>query len=241
MTIEYACLCVTGKVRKNNEDNFYCDRALRREIYENDDALKHGEVTSDQNELFAVFDGMGGESCGEVASFVAATHAELFARDRKEYEEYLYELAHLLNEKVREETEARSLVLMGTTAAMAQINGDDIYILNVGDSRIYKLYRHEMQQISQDHTAYGGKAITQFIGMPEGNTISPYIAMGKIRPGETYLLCTDGVTDMLKDDEIAMIIDENRPLCDLCRSLIDAALEKGGVDNATALLLRIKK
>ena len=241
--VEYACLSTVGKVRRNNEDNFYCDGHIRDDIYSTEDASCSGTVGSDTNELFAVFDGMGGEACGEIASFVAATHSELFVRDRMEYEEYLYELAELLNEKVREETEARSLVIMGATAAMLQVSGEHIYILNAGDSRIYKLSRHELRQISEEHvlSAYGGKAITKFIGMPEGHSLSPYIARGKYRAGDMFLLCSDGVTDMLSDDEIRGIIDDKRPLEELVRELADAALDKGGVDNTTALLLRFVK
>lgn len=241
--VEYACVSSVGKLRRNNEDNFYCDGQIREDINATEDVVLSGTVASDTNELFAVFDGMGGEACGEVASFVAATHARLFVQDRAAYEEYLYELAELLNEKVREETEARSLVLMGTTAAMLQISGEDVYILNAGDSRIYKLSRHELRQISEEHIAvgYGGKAITKFLGLPEGHKLAPYIAMGKYKAGDMFLLCTDGVTDMLTDDEIRLIIDDKRELRAAVRALADAALDKGGVDNITAILLRFTK
>ena len=242
--VEYACLSSVGKVRRNNEDNFYCDGHIREDVSSVEDTAFSGVVGTDTNELFAVFDGMGGEACGEVASFIAASNSELFARDRGEYEEYLYELADMLNEKVREETEARSLVIMGATAAMLQVSGSDIYVLNAGDSRIYKLSRHELRMISQDHIVYGGmgKAITKFIGMPEGHVLNPYIAMGKYRSGDMFLLCSDGVTDMLSDDEIREMIDDNkRELSVLVRELVDAALDKGGVDNTTAILLRFTK
>ena len=242
-TVEYACICNTGKVRRNNEDNYYCGGHIREDIYSNDESVVAGTVASDTNELFAVFDGMGGEACGEVASFVAASHSELFARDRAAFEEYLYELAELLNEKVREETEERSLVMMGTTAAMLQLSHDDIYVLNAGDSRIYKLASHSLRRISQDHIvpAYGGKALTKFIGMPDGSALSPYIAMGKYKAGDLYLLCTDGVTDMLTDAEIESILDDRLSSQELCRSLVEAALARGGVDNVTAIVLKLLK
>ena len=241
--IEYAVLCVTGKIRRNNEDNFYCGGQYREDVADNDDAAFSGTVSSDDNELFAVFDGMGGEACGEVASFVAASHTALAAGDREGHDVYLYELSEHLNEKVREETEERSLVLMGTTAAMAEFCGEDVYILNAGDSRIYRLSGHEFKQLSVDHAAhiYGGKAITKFLGMPGDEKLRPYLAEGKARKDDVFLLCTDGVTDMLTDDEICAVIDNKEPLEASCRALIDAALEHGGVDNATALLLRVKK
>lgn len=241
--IEYALICNIGKMRRNNEDNFYCDGAIREDVNSTDEVALSGVVGSDTNELFAVFDGMGGEACGEVASFVAASHARLFARDRGEYEVYLYELAELLNEKVLEETEARSLVLMGTTAAMAQFCDDDVYILNAGDSRVYLLSKHELNRVSVDHTAamYGSKAITKFLGFPGGEKLMPYIAEGKYKAGDVFLLCSDGVTDMVSDAEIAEILDRKLPAADLCRDLVDAALNAGGVDNTTAIVLRITK
>lgn len=241
--IEYAVICNVGKLRRNNEDNFYCDGQFREDVNSNDETVLSGTVYSDANELFAVFDGMGGEACGEVASFVAASHAALFVRDRVEYEEYLYELSEMLNDKVREETEARSLVLMGTTAAMAQFAGEDLYVLNAGDSRVYRLSKHELTQLSVDHIAagYRGKAITKFLGMPGDDKLRPYIAMGQYKAGDVYLLCSDGVTDMLSDEDILAIIDHKRPLTESCRVLVDQALQNGGVDNTTAILLRVKK
>ena len=240
--IEYACVCSVGRRRRNNEDNFYCDGQIREDVNSLDDVLLSGEVSADTNELFAVFDGMGGEACGEVASYTAAAESRAFSQSRMEYEEYLYELAERLNERVREETESLSLVLMGTTAAMLQISGEDVYILNAGDSRIYKLSRHELRQISEEHTVFsgGGKAITKFLGLPVGHSLHPYIAMGKYKPGDVFLLCSDGVTDMLTDDEIRDIIDSKKELKTLTRELADAALEKGGIDNTTAILLRLR-
>lgn len=240
--VEYAVVCSTGKLRRNNEDNFYCGAHLRENVNDTADVAFSGTADADANELFAVFDGMGGEACGEVASFVAAAESARFLQKKDAYTEYLRELAQLLNEKIREETEARSLVLMGTTAAMLQVAGEDVYILNAGDSRIYKLSSHELRQISEEHIAvgHGGKAITKFLGLPQGYELSPYVAKGKYKAGDMFLLCSDGVTDMLSDEEIKRIIDDKMALDVLARALVDAALEKGGVDNTTALLLRMK-
>lgn len=238
--VEYAVVCSTGKIRKNNEDNFYCAGHIREDINSVEDSSFSGTVDASENELFAVFDGMGGEACGEVASLIAANCSLLFTRGKDAYTEYLKPLASQINISVREETESRCLVLMGTTAAMLQVNGEDVYILNSGDSRIYQLSRHELRQLSEDHiaSAYGSNAITQFLGMPEGYDVNPYVARGKYKPGDMYLLCSDGITDMLTDDEICRIIDDKMDVEVLTRALTDAALDKGGVDNITALLLR---
>lgn len=241
--IEYACLTTVGKVRKNNEDNYYAEGRYRTDLYAMEDELLTGEIGSEDNDMLAVFDGMGGEACGEVAAMVAASHCELFCRDKAAYEEYLYELAEMLNDKVREECEERSLVLMGSTCAMIQFGKSDIYVLNAGDSRIYKLRSHELRQISEEHCArnYRGKALTKFLGLPGDGKLHPYIAMGDYKVGDTYLLCTDGITDMLSDDEILSVIDRKAPPAQLVRALADMALERGGYDNATAVLCKITK
>ncbi|MBQ3265318.1 MAG: serine/threonine-protein phosphatase [Ruminococcus sp.] len=241
--IEYAVVCAVGRVRKNNEDNFYCCGHIREDVNSVEDAVFSGRTDANANELFAVFDGMGGEACGEVASYIAANQSMLFTRSKDAYTEYLQELARQINEKICAATEARALVLMGTTAAMLQVCSEDVFILNSGDSRIYKLSQHELRQISHDHTAaaYGGNAITQFLGMPEGYEPSPYAARGKYRQGDMFLLCSDGVTDMLTDEEICRIIDDRMDVDVLARALVNAALDKGGVDNTTALLLRFTK
>ena len=241
--IEYGCVSSVGKIRKNNEDNFYADSHIRDDIDSVEDAVVTGEVKSDDNECFAVFDGMGGETLGEVASFVAASHTADFLKDKEHYEEYIFEMSEILNQKVCEETQARSLVLMGTTAAMVQFAKNAVYILNAGDSRVYRLSRRELIQISTDHIArsWGGKAITKFLGLPEeSGPLSPYLAEAKYRSGDIYLLCSDGVSDMLTDDEIEEILMEKKPAGVLCRELVDRALEKGGIDNTTAIVCKIK-
>lgn len=240
--IAYAVVCSTGRVRRNNEDNFYCDGHIRADVNDTADVMFSGTVDADAGELFAVFDGMGGESCGEIASLTAAQRAAQYVRDQAGTAEYLRQLADLLNESVVEETKERSLVLMGTTAAMLSVSGDEVFILNAGDSRIYRLSRHELRQLSEDHVAYRrGSAITTFLGMPEGYPFTPYAAKGHYKAGDLYLLCSDGVTDMLSDDEILRIIDDKLDIDVLARALADAALEKGGVDNTTVLLLKLGK
>lgn len=241
--IDYAVCCSVGKVRKNNEDNFYTAGEIRTDVMSNEDAEFFGNVSSSDNELFAVFDGMGGEACGEVASFIAASYCKDFCKDKEQYEEYLYELCDILNRKVCEETENRSLVMMGTTAAMVQFGKNAVYVLNVGDSRIYKVSRKKMNMISQDHVAYGyrGKApLTKFLGLDsKDEKLKPYIAMGKYKAGDTYLICTDGITDMLSEDEILSILNSENDAKQTARDLVNKALEVGGIDNATAIVLQV--
>lgn len=243
-TIQYACSCVVGKVRKNNEDNFFCDGIIRDVPDSNDDVKLNGEVTSAQNSLFAVFDGMGGEACGEVASYVAAQNCIGFYESRAQYDEYLYELLCELNDRVLEETMARSLVIMGSTAAMIQFNKKRIYIANAGDSRIYKLSKKDFKQISRDHvllTESKKAPLTKFLGIPDKNGLAPFIAYGAYKTGDMFILCTDGVYDMVDEECMKAIFSQKKELQDMCDEVIEKALENGGVDNATVILCRINK
>lgn len=247
-TIEYGCGCSVGKVRRNNEDNFYCDGIIRLDPDSNDDVYLGGKVKSSENEMFAVFDGMGGEACGEVASFIAAQNCKIFCEDKKDYAEYLYELSELLNTRILEETDARMLVLMGTTVAMIQFYKDEIYILNAGDSPIFRLSKNKLSKISKDHVASGfsGKApLTKFLGTPESDGLNPYIAKGPYKTGDVYILCTDGVTDMISEktleETVCDLLSEKKSLESIAKDIIALAKETGGADNATVILCRIVK
>lgn len=246
--IEYGLACTVGKIRKNNEDNFYCDGVLRHDPDDTDDVILSGKVKSSDNEMFAVFDGMGGEACGEIASFIAAQNCKIFCENKADYAEYLYELSELLNQRILEETDARMLVLMGTTAAMIQFYKEEIYILNAGDSPIFKFSKDKLLKISKDHTASGfsGKApLTKFLGTPESGGLNPYIARGPYKVGDMYLLCTDGVTDMIEKETLEKMIKDllkaKKSMEEICGSIIELAKENGGMDNATVILCKIVK
>ena len=241
-TVHYACICGTGKVRSNNEDNFYCGSRIRDEIYSDGEVSFCGTADTGSDEIFCVFDGMGGEACGEIASYVAADGVRVFVKENNgdtDGRQYLSDLAEALNDKILDETEDRSLVLMGTTAAMLRISGREVCALNVGDSRVYKFSGRTLSRISADHTARGSKALTKFLGLPRDYALSPYISEHKVKSGDIYLLCSDGVTDMLTDMDILDIIESGRSPMNICRALNDSALERGGVDNITAILIRI--
>ncbi|MBQ7134326.1 MAG: serine/threonine-protein phosphatase [Ruminococcus sp.] len=246
-TIEYGCACTMGVVRKNNEDNFYCDGIIRLDPDSTEDVAFKGKVKSKDNTLFAVFDGMGGEACGEIASFIAASNCCSFCESKEEYNEYVYELSELLNNRILEETDARMLVLMGTTAAMIQFYKDEIYILNAGDSPIFRLTDDKLSKISKDHVAsgYPGKApLTKFLGTPHRGGLNPYIARGPYKAGDVYVLCTDGVTDMIKketlEDTILSMLDSESLEC-IAKKITELAKENGGADNATVILCKIVK
>ena len=239
-----------GKRRKNNEDNFLFDGKCLEEKNEGlrnpvwiEDTLKNGFCV-------AVFDGMGGEQFGECASYAAARQMQEAQRSLADYfvseRKYLLRLTDQLHQVVLEEQKKMQTEHMGTTMVTLYFSGHSVYVCNVGDSRAYRLREGEFLQLSQDHVEKrpgreGSKApLTQHLGFGGGEIeLEPYIAKGKIKAGDIYLLCSDGVTDMLTNFEIADILLTCRDPEESVQELIRAACEKGGKDNITAIVCKL--
>lgn len=248
--IQAACGCHTGKIRKNNEDNFYFDHKC---LEVDNNGLKNPAYIEEKlkNGLsFAVFDGMGGENFGEHASYAAArrmqqverTFSDFFIPERK----YLERLAVQLDAAVVEAQKEMLTEKMGTTMVCLYFSGRYVYVCNVGDSRAYRLRSCEFLQLSVDHVEKrpgreNKKApLTQHLGFgAEEIEIEPYIAKGEIQKGDMYLLCSDGLTDMLTNFEISDIMLKSSDAETCVQALIAAALEHGGRDNITAIVCKI--
>ena len=133
---------------------------------------------------------------------------------------------------------------MGTTMALLSFSEKAIYACNLGDSRIYRHFQGKLQQISTDHVIGGkmlGKApLTQYLGFQEENmTLEPSIVEIGYQAGSSYLLCSDGVTDMLSDDEIQSVLNGTGTAEEKVSELLEQALSKGGRDNVTMVLAQI--
>lgn len=247
--LEAACSCNRGKCRSNNEDNFYFDGKCLEEIHDSlpNPAFWEGPV---RNGLcMAVFDGMGGASFGESASFAAARQLQQTQRKMADFflpeRAYLSRLVQEMNLAVVSEAREKQASDMGTTLVALYFSGRRVYVCNVGDSRAYRLRSGEFLQISLDHVsqrpAGAGKApLSQCLGIdPEEMSIEPYIAKGEVKRQDVYLLCSDGLTDMLSNFEIADILLNNPNPEEAVRELEDAALERGGRDNITCIVCRV--
>lgn len=248
--IQAACGCHTGNIRKNNEDNFYFEgKCLELEH----NGLKNPVTFEDRirNGLcLAIFDGMGGENFGEKASFAAARQMQTTQRSLADFfipeKKYLERMCLQLNDAVVQVQNEMLTDRIGTTMVSMYFSGRYIYVCNIGDSRAYRLRDNEFLQLSVDHVErYPGRSskkapLTQYLGFgSEDIQIEPYIAKGEIKRGDTYLLCSDGLTDMLTNFEIADIM-LNNPDADTCvQQLVQSALEHGGRDNVTAIIAKI--
>lgn len=248
--LEAACLCNTGKVRKNNEDNFFFDN---RCLEEENSGLKNPVFMTKvlKRELcVAIFDGMGGENFGEQASFAAASAMQSMTRSLTDYfipaRKFLKNMCLKINDAVVEKAQELCTERMGSTLVALYFAYNYVYVCNLGDSRAYRLRDGELLQLSQDHVEKReGRSIrkaplTQHLGIdPEDFLIEPYIAKGELKHGDKYLLCSDGLTDMLTNLEIDEIMSSTESAEDCVQELIDSALEKGGKDNVTAIVCRI--
>lgn len=248
--IQAACGCNMGKVRKTNEDNFFFDGKC---LEENNTGLRnctYFEGRATRGLSFAVFDGMGGENFGELASYRAARQMQTADRKPSDFfipeRLFLEELSRQMNEAVVAAQKEMCTEHMGSTMVALYFSGAYVYLCNVGDSRAYRLRDGEFLQISTDHVEKRpGKEdkkapLSQYLGIdPEEMEIEPYIAKGKLKIGDRYLLCSDGLTDMLTNFEISDIMLQNEDIEDCVQELIQAALEHGGRDNITVILCEI--
>lgn len=249
--IEYAYTSHMGKVRTNNEDNFWCCGDALTADNQGIQGVRTGITNSLEFPILAVFDGMGGESCGEIAAFLAAKTCGNYYEENKNIrkenpEQFLEQTCRGMNRAVCEYAMENRIGCMGTTAAFLSFGSDWVIAGNLGDSRIYKAFQGSFQQISTDHVLRGAlyrKApLTQYLGIPDDNMeLDPSFIREEYCENVRYLVCSDGLTDMLTDGEIADIFSRELPVKETVEILLERALLKGGRDNVTIVLCEINK
>lgn len=229
-----------GNVRDHNEDSFCVNRKLK---------------------LFIVADGMGGHAAGEIASSQLKDFVEefLLREDRPDsLVECLTKGIQAANRSIYqmglEDPKKRG---MGTTATVFTVEKDRYVIAHVGDSRCYLVREGELFQITRDHSRvyqlYESGLITKeemedhpmsnVITRSIGNhaTVDPDIYEGDLAHGDRFLLCSDGLTGEVKEKEIEQILLEKRDPQAAVELLIQRALEEGGKDNVTCLVMDVRE
>lgn len=257
LNIYAACGCNRGLRRKNNEDNFYFAGEYLDE--ENDgmgSILTWAGRMGDEyaGEFFAVYDGMGGGQYGEVASYNAACHTEeLLGRytvDTDDLGASLTEMCEALNYAVFESGTGLAVSQMGSTLAGCYFSGSSVWCCNVGDSRCYMLRDGILRRISVDHTDEEAMRIngitgrkpylTQYLGVdPEEMRICPSVSEHAVTDGDCFLICSDGLSDMLSEEQITAILQSGNDEEGTVQTLIVNALKHGGRDNVTVIVCRI--
>jgi len=252
--LEAACGCDIGRIRHSNEDNYLFNKRIRN--IEDNEFIKPDYKVFEQNvACFGVFDGLGGAGDGHIASYMAAN---VLLQDFCQVESsgmmsesFFNSTVTHMNEKVCVEALQRKNN-MGTTFVGACFCEERIYLCNIGDSRAYRVRESQLVQISKDHVEeippfmqhkrHIKPNLSQCIGIPsEELLIEPYVMQGEIKQDDTYLLCSDGITDMLTDKEILSILENSKDASICIQLLISSAMSHGGKDNATAIVVKVKE
>ena len=207
--------------------------------------------------LFAIADGMGGAQAGEVASKLAAAALEESDHGQLRGESGVVELIQEANRRVHERSTADpSTSGMGTTMTVALVEGDEVVIGHVGDSRAYRVRGGKLEQLTEDHSLVNellksGKlspeeaevhpqrsVITRAVGTDPDVDVDTFTVAAE--EGDVFLLCSDGLTDMVADNVIRDLVQEHRgDLERAARALVDAANKGGGEDNITVVAFEI--
>lgn len=204
----------------------------------------YSQTIKDTPLVFGIFDGMGGEECGEIASLIAAKKAVDYFRAKNiatEAERYCVEANKELCNYMKENL-IRS---MGTTVAMLIFSKKEITLCNIGDSKVFHFFNSRVEQLSQDHlgiAAYGSKPpLDQYLGIPHEELIlAPHIKTYSYGDGDVFILCSDGLSDMLTTEDMAEILISTA-FENVAEKLLKCALERGGKDNITVILCKIEK
>lgn len=208
--------------------------------------------------LFVVADGMGGHSGGEVASSLAVQTLETEIKVLKTTNIPVKELMQKVYERAsirifdKAAIESPELMGMGTTMVSCYVDNGRIYIGNVGDSRCYLFDNSNLWQLTEDHSLLneqirsgilkpenaasftGRNVITRSVGYER--VVHPDVIEREIKPGETYLLCSDGLSGLVPDSKILDCF-KTKSLNEIALALVNLALAHGGDDNVTVLVL----
>ena len=225
-----------GLVRKANEDSFLC--CLRRQ-------------------LFAVADGMGGHLAGEVASKLAiqTLNDKISDVSDKNPKETLLQAVIEANTVIYKAAENNAAYEgMGTTLTAAIINGDKLYISHVGDSRLYLIREKSLQLLTSDHSLVTELVNTGQISSDEAKNhpqkhmltralgTCPIVEIDcqeiEIKPDDLLIFCTDGLSNLVSDKSMTQIT-KNKSIEESSYQLLNMALESGGHDNITVVLVKV--
>ena len=243
--VTVACKTDLGRVRENNEDKF-------EYFLPEDDA-----TLASRGLVFLVCDGMGGHAAGQIASeLTAKTVIDVYLNHpSSEATVAIAGAVHAANRFVLDVARAvPSRRGMGTTLSGLVLLQDQAFTVQVGDSRVYRLRAGEMAMLTHDHT-YIEEAIRLGTMTPEEaekhpykhvltravgteDSVNPDIEVHDSKPGDLYLLCSDGLLNHVGDDQIADVMRNYNP-SEIAWKLVGMALLGGGSDNTTVMVIRV--
>ncbi|MDO5724771.1 MAG: Stp1/IreP family PP2C-type Ser/Thr phosphatase [Tissierellia bacterium] len=242
--MNYYAISNIGKIRPKNEDSYFISNDMLKPV-------------------FIIADGMGGHKSGEVASKMAVDIVNKnlqrvdFYQDIKELEDDVVKAISIANREIylksKEDPDYNG---MGTTFTMAYVYNDTILISHVGDSRCYTLNPSAIVQITEDDTLVNSliklgeitpeeakthpkrNVVTNAVGTNESLDIS--LIRYKYQHDDSLLICTDGLTNLVTDEELFETYKKHNNLEKLGKELVEMALEKGGNDNITLIIVELE-
>lgn len=220
----------TGNVRDHNEDTIF---------------------NGPDHNLWIVADGMGGHACGEVASQITVNTLQSSIDQGQPLIDALAAAHTAVTSEAQNNSEALG---MGTTVVLMTVNDEQFEIAWVGDSRAYLLRGQQLHLLTRDHSYLewlkdNGVTVDEARNHPKRNIITQSIGVGEpapdkihgdVEPGDRFLLCSDGLNDELTDEEIANILAADGHAEEVTGMLIEAALEQGGRDNVSVIVVDVE-
>ena len=263
--VEFGALSHPGLVRENNEDHYLVvhRRRVRDVLLSNLPVERLNQAEQEAYSLL-VADGIGGHAFGELASFLALWTAwdlggeeikwavKMNPREADELKQKAAVLFRLLDRALQSAAQAQpQLSGMGTTVTVCYTTGPELFVLHAGDSRAYLYRGGALRRLTRDHTV-AQEMIDAGMAEPESDVVrserhvlTNYVGGGSVKvdvehhrlaDGDRLLLCTDGLTDLVSEVEIAALLDSHPRPDEACRALVDRALASGGRDNITVVL-----
>jgi protein phosphatase len=251
-----------GRTREHNEDAFAVADLTANRATLQPDVRTH--ISGERGSLFMVADGMGGAAAGEIASAMAVDvvlreierlwiHAN--RHDAPAFAQALKRATAAANAEINAfATQHPEYRGMGTTATIAGLLGDTLYLAQVGDSRAYLIRESVARQLTKDQSlmqklveagelteeeaehSERRNIILQALG-PE-TSVKVDLTHQVVRRGDVLVLCSDGLSGQVTKDEIARVVSEEHDLVSVCKRLVDRANENGGPDNITVIAAR---
>lgn len=233
---------------------YLTDKGRKRELNE-DYVFASEKPVGNLPNLFIVADGMGGHNAGDFASdFTVKTMVEEIELSFEKNPSIIFQKAiSVANRKLREiASEDLSKRGMGTTVVAATCLGKYLQVANVGDSRLY-VVNDTIKQITTDHSYVeemirrgslqrenarsnpNKNIITRAVGAKDDIQADIYVV--ELKPGDMLMMCSDGLSNMLEDEEMRMIIKRQRDIVEMAEKLVQAANENGGKDNISVILI----
>ncbi len=250
--------------RKNvNEDNFYRNgQFLMRE--ERDQGIVCSGQESGELLMYAICDGFGGKDYGDEASLIMVKVLEKYQsmlNDIKyhDLDKYMVMCFNEANNLIFELAKDKQNEKMGTTIAAAVIENQKVHVYNVGDSRVYRLRKNKLTQLTEDHTQAARAVklgmfkeddeqikkfknrLTQYLGIWEKQIVAKPFA-GEFAPenADVILICSNGLYNAVDNEEIKQMLKSDLSESEIVKNLIERATINGGKDNISAVVLKIK-